>query len=342
MRAPHSSLGSTTVARTGELDQRHQPGVGAEHRVFHVGDPAALSPEGPFGEELLVGGAVPHGQAADVGPCELGLPVVGGLLAERAGEELTERLIVRGARRLVGEPRIGREIDVGGQCGHEVVPLSRRGGGEEHPAVRRLVEAVARREPVEPGVGGEARRPVLVLDHVFDEHVRHGEQHRCLHRLSRCSPRPGQEPEQQRARYGERGEAVGVTDAHGSLRDAQRGRLHHVDVEIGTVRRRLSDVAHGQPRAGADGGRERRAVAARAVDAVAGRAQVHEAGVDREQRRGVEAETLDHAGAEGDEDRVGVAHQLVHDGASFVGVDVDRDALLALEHLRRARPRETG
>ena len=51
--------------------------------------------------------------------------------------------------------------------------------------------------------------------------------------------------------------------------DAQRGRLHHLDVEVGTRRRRLAEVAHRESGAGADRRCEGGAVAARTVDAVA-------------------------------------------------------------------------
>ena len=157
-----------------------------------------------------------------------------------------------------------------------------------------------------------------------------------LHRLAGSAALAGDQTQQERGGHAERGEAVGVRDRHRRLRDPQRRRLHHLHVEVGTVGGRLAEVAHGQPGAGADGGRERGPVAARAVDAVAGRAQVDEVGVDREQRVRIEAQSLDHAGAERDEHRVGVAHELVHDGAALVGVDVDGDALLALQHLHRA------
>ena len=75
--------------------------------------------------------------------------------------------------------------------------------------------------------------------------------------------------------------------------------------EVGSLGNGGADVAVRHARTGSDRRRERGPVAARTVDAVARRAEVHQIGVDREQRVGVEPDALDHAGAERGEHRVG-------------------------------------
>ena len=95
-------------------------------------------------------------------------------------------------------------------------------------------------------------------------------------------------------------------------------------------------LRYARPDAGADRGRVGGAVPARRADAVTRRVEIHEVGVDREQVGGGVPETLGDAGAERLQHRVGAAHQLEDDLASFVGGDVDGDALLALQDLDRA------
>ena len=73
---------------------------------------------------------------------------------------------------------------------------------------------------------------------------------------------------------------------------------------------------------------ERGAVAVRALLAEAGHAAGDDAGVDRAERRVVDAEPLRHAGAEVVHDDVGPGRELVKEGAPFRPLEVDADALL--------------
>ena len=94
------------------------------------------------------------------------------------------------------------------------------------------------------------------------------------------------------------------------------------------------------PGARADRGGVGRSVAVGAVDPVARRVEVHETGIQREQRLVVVTQAINDAGAERLEHRVGSAHELVDDLAAFVARQVDGDALLALQHLDPAGFRE--
>ena len=233
----------------------------------------------------------------------------------RARRRAPRRAVTRG---LVGEAGVVGEIDVrDAQRGGERVPLGRRRRGEEHPvrrrsrrggSARRARTARGRRSgasavPSYSTMSSESacaivRSIVVSIDcpgaprsRATSPSSERGRRRRAP-RTRRRAPTPS--PPRRRAAS----TCLISLDRRGRARAGTDG----------------ADVAHREPGPGADRRRERRAVAARAVDAVAGRVEVDEVGVDASSVAASSRSRSTTPARNALQDDVGAPHELVDDG----------------------------
>ncbi len=174
-----------------------------------------------------------------------------------------------------------------------------------------------------------------VVDIAVGERERHRREHRGPQHVAAAVAHVTDQPEQERGADPEGGEPVGIARPHGAGGEADRRALHFLEGEVGPDRETCgaADVAHREARRRAHRGRERRFATTRRTTAVAGRADVHELGVQRVQVVGAHTHAFGDAGPVSLQHDVGAAHQRLEHDAIGVVVEIEDDRLLALQHL---------
>ena len=289
---PARTPGSARGPRTGEAHEGREARVLLEDRMLDVDQVASGPREGvaqQHGLDLSVVTATHPTSARSRSRSQLVLATVAKTAASTSASSASLRHRSASAANRLSPARStwdARAVTSGSHsCSY--------GRGEEDPTVGGVVHAVSRTESAQfviPCRGtGRSRR----VDDLRTHGVRDCRQHRRHHGLASGATFAGDETEEEAGRDPEGSEAVGLgVRLCACATEPDRAVVDLLEVEAGMFGDGVAEVGERDASRGADARGERRAVPVRRTGAVSGGVEVDEVGIQRAERRVVDAESL--------------------------------------------------